>query len=710
MTITGSSLSFHINSKNKKDENKLRSRFHNIQSLFKKKLILYCVLMISGIISGQDTINNIQLEKKLQLVEGNSKKLQVLDKILKNNTVIKDSLSANLVAHYREIAIREQNWDSALLYTNKLADYFILTQLKSKKAFSVCKTFMPYISKCKSTKDIGEYYILYAQAATFLQEFDESLKIIDEGIAYLEKHNEMDSPVYARIHLIAGENSSKTNNLIKSVTYFEKASALFLQQQDTVSFLWSQNGLSRLLGNNGLYEEAEEARESIFLWQDKIETKDVVVMAHVTASIEGAMQGNRVKELYHAKQALLLKDEMSSNIKHVIEILTRACATYVFARYDYLEESDENLNHLKTLMQDLKGNAFLNTYYTLAVGQNAYAHGNYNTAKNILLKGLEAVKDSEEPENILDYERLLAQTYHKMGDAEQSLGHYINYSDLKDSIQRSTARKRFAYVQNQFEVEKKDLQISKQKNDIELLAAQNRVKKQGLIFGGIGLVSLFVLIYLYRSREFVRRKQKLQKVFSQKLLLKQENERTRLARELHDGVGQQLTLIKKKTQQNKQAQLTELTHQVLEEVRAISRGLYPPMLDKLGLTSAINQLIYDLDSDTNLFVTQEIANIDECLQREQNVNLYRFVQESLTNIIKHSEATSVFITVKLKESTIFIIIEDNGKGFNSADLKTSKSLGLKTLRERVKILRGNIQIESKENKGTLIKAIIPCAQ
>ncbi len=176
---------------------------------------------------------------------------------------------------------------------------------------------------------------------------------------------------------------------------------------------------------------------------------------------------------------------------------------------------------------------------------------------------------------------------------------------------------------------------------------------------------------------------------------------------MHDSVGQQLTLIKKKAQNYNQEELALLTNNALEEVRSISRGLYPAVLKQLGLTTSIEQLIYDIDEETTILFSSEIDDIDSLFSEKEIVNLYRFIQESLNNIIKHSQATSVEVKIKKKSKQITITISDNGTGFDLTNKKIQNSLGLKTLFERIRILDGTLHIDSKPLKGTKLIAIIP---
>ncbi|WP_298514049.1 histidine kinase [uncultured Kordia sp.] len=236
--------------------------------------------------------------------------------------------------------------------------------------------------------------------------------------------------------------------------------------------------------------------------------------------------------------------------------------------------------------------------------------------------------------------------------------------------------------------------------EIENLSIKNKVKNQWLLFGGLGLLTLFLIIYLVRSRKFAISKKKLQEQFSQDLINGQEEERSRLARELHDSVGQKLMLLSKTTKNLGNENAEQLASSTLEEVRTISRGLHPSNLERLGLTEAVNALVYDINANTDLFFTEEIDNIDNTLSKEAELHLYRIIQESLSNIVKHSEAKAVKMEIQKKENSINILVSDNGKGFDIESKYKNMSLGLKTLFERARIIGAYINLVSNHNQGT----------
>ncbi len=203
-----------------------------------------------------------------------------------------------------------------------------------------------------------------------------------------------------------------------------------------------------------------------------------------------------------------------------------------------------------------------------------------------------------------------------------------------------------------------------------------------------------------------KKAQKRREVFTQGLIKAQEEERTRVARELHDSVGQKLMLLTKKTKETGNVEMESLAGNTLEELRSISRGLHPSSVEKLGITTAIKNLVNEVDANTSIFFTHEIENIDGMISRDASLHLYRIIQEVLNNMVKHAEAKSAMVIIEKKKSLIEAKIEDNGRGFEYSE-SFSGGLGMNTLMERAKILNSKIDIKSQINKGTTIILSIP---
>jgi len=218
-----------------------------------------------------------------------------------------------------------------------------------------------------------------------------------------------------------------------------------------------------------------------------------------------------------------------------------------------------------------------------------------------------------------------------------------------------------------------------------------------------------------------KRTQALQQAFSRQLIASQENERKRIAAELHDSLGQHLVVIKNLAQIHLQAllkdgrdraHLEELSSEAslaLDEVREISYDLRPYQLDRLGLTKAIEAVINIAAAASETNFATEIENIDDSLPKELEINFYRIVQECLSNIVKHSQAAKAFVSIHRDGRWLRLVVEDDGIGFTTGPTQAKPKeggFGLLSLSERVQLLAGTSQIRSAPGKGTVLNVDI----
>jgi signal transduction histidine kinase len=199
-----------------------------------------------------------------------------------------------------------------------------------------------------------------------------------------------------------------------------------------------------------------------------------------------------------------------------------------------------------------------------------------------------------------------------------------------------------------------------------------------------------------------------------------ENERSRIARELHDSTGQTLTsllvglqnLKASRTEDgNFESQVEELRGVVgvaLDEVRAISWRLRPSALDDLGLVSALEHHFSDYHTRYGIPVDLVVRGLDQRLPPEMETAVYRMIQEGLTNIARYAKATSASVVIARRDDLLRIIVEDNGVGFDPAAIGAQrKSLGLQGIRERAGLFGGSLRIESQPGQGTSLFMEIP---
>ena len=207
--------------------------------------------------------------------------------------------------------------------------------------------------------------------------------------------------------------------------------------------------------------------------------------------------------------------------------------------------------------------------------------------------------------------------------------------------------------------------------------------------------------------------------YPMQLIASQEAERTRIARELHDGLGQNLLLIKNRVQieigrttlsedlRQELQDISNLASQAITEVRQISHGLHPHQLELLGLNRALQALIYNAGESSGIAISGKFDSVDDVFPHAAATNVYRIVQESLNNILKHSRATNARISLERDVHEVLLKIEDDGCGFQAGE--NAKGLGLKNITERVRMLGGKIKLDTQLEKGTQIEITIPIA-
>jgi signal transduction histidine kinase len=202
-----------------------------------------------------------------------------------------------------------------------------------------------------------------------------------------------------------------------------------------------------------------------------------------------------------------------------------------------------------------------------------------------------------------------------------------------------------------------------------------------------------------------------------RVIAAQEQERRRLARELHDETGQALTSIllglkgiraaaNDEDAERAEADLRELVVRALQDVRSLAVELRPAALDDFGLVPALERLSATFTERTGIRASVAATLGDTRLPPETETVVYRLVQEALTNVVKHAAATEVSIVLTRRDGGVSVVVEDDGKGFAESDVR-SDALGLLGMRERLALLGGTLAIESTPGEGTAVIAYLP---
>lgn len=316
----------------------------------------------------------------------------------------------------------------------------------------------------------------------------------------------------------------------------------------------------------------------------------------------------------------------------------------------------------------------------------------------------------------------LADNYEAAKDYEKASAIYKKINTLKDSMYADANPKALAEMRTRYETEKHERTIEQQKNKI---ARQNY-----LVIGIIITKILLILLGLSYYKRFKLKKEtqlKTEILHQQEMATKavieaEEQERQRIARDLHDSVGQMMSAAKMNLsafesettfengeQRNNFTKILKLVDDSCHEVRQVSHNMMPNVLLKNNLGAAINDFIDKLDKK-KLKVHVYTEGLEERLPSNIETVFYRVIQECVNNVIKHAGATTLDVSVIRDKDGLNATIEDNGKGFDSTGWEKFDGIGLKNILSRIEYLKGTIEFDSAPGKGTLVSLHVPASE
>ena len=666
-----------------------------------KQLLLFIFMLFCALVSAQEADKVIDnLKEKINTSE-KAEKLRWMDSlatyVFLETAENPDSIQTETIA----FALQLDSLNTAFYQLANKMDYLNNRQGDSEKAIQQYKKLQSKLKFFKNPTTLSLVYLNAGDSYYYLGEYKKALKYYDTTQLFAKKVGNKKYLGLAKMYKAGTQ--SQMGNFAESSQGLQDAIRIFNTLKDTFNIISAKNSLSILYGQNGFFEEAKVERdEAITLAKAKNSYGQLVSFYFNAATDDNKIndQKSRIHNLKLAKAA----SEKSLQREFLKPILLTSLIV-AYAEQDSIAKAKAYFEELKSIPNSTERN---NENYIEALKHLSFAEKKFTKALQYGKEHLAIKRKGSQYEDILNAEKFLANVYEKLDNNKQAYIHFKAYEAIKDSISNVQKVKALSYYQTLYETEKRDAKIEAQESDIALLDAENRIKNQWLLFGGIGMLGVFGSVLLVRSRSAARKRQKLQERFSQDLIKAQEDERTRVARELHDSVGQKLMLLTKKTKTSGDRDMESLAGNTLEELRSISRGLHPATLEKLGVTKAIEAMINEVDANTNIFFTNEIENIDNDLNQNQALHLYRIIQEVLNNMVKHAEAKAASVSISRKGKTIEALIKDNGNGFEySEKLNNIESLGMKTLLERAKIIQSKLIIESAHLKGTSILLQIP---
>ncbi len=335
------------------------------------------------------------------------------------------------------------------------------------------------------------------------------------------------------------------------------------------------------------------------------------------------------------------------------------------------------------------------------------------------LKGGISLADSIGYFNMLDEGyRYMSDVYAMTGRYKEAYEYYQKYKDVSDSVTNLDSKKYITDLEKKYETTKKDKQIAEQQVQLQKRKTLNYI----LIGSAVGLLLFSFLIYRNYNQKKKLQQQRISELETQQqltateaILKGEEQERTRLAKDLHDGLGGMLSGIKFSFQTMKgNLVMTPDNQQVFErsmdmidssikEMRRVAHNMMPEALVRFGLDTALKDFCNDINQSGMLQITYQSIGLENTeVDQTTAVNIFRIIQELINNSLKHANAKTAIVQIIRKDGSFSITVEDDGKGFDPETLKAAKGIGWTNIQSRVEYLKGSIDVQSGEGKGTSV--------
>ncbi len=371
-----------------------------------------------------------------------------------------------------------------------------------------------------------------------------------------------------------------------------------------------------------------------------------------------------------------------------------------FLKQKKIVEAQKLLQEIRPLF-DKSEETFLYSKYIEAASLHDKITGEKTISSTIFKQVITEYKTKKNLESLLICYDALKQDAVEKKNFKTALFYSDAYDEAYDSLTNRTLLMKTKELDKKYQTEKKDQQIDLQETEIS--------KKNNFIallfVSIIGLLSAVCIYYLWQKQKSLKQEKTNNMNFTKQLLESTEEERKRIASDLHDSISHELLNLKSIFKQD----LTSVNAKIdtiINDIRGISRNLHPVMFDKIGLVPNIEQLVERMQNQNDFLVSTEIDYKGTRTSADE-LQIYRIIQEALTNIIKYAKAHAAKISILEENDQIFIEIKDNGIGFNVKEtLNSGKAFGLHNIIERSRVIGGEAQILSSE-VGTVIKINIP---
>lgn len=549
------------------------------------------------------------------------------------------------------------------------------------------------------------------------KEFEQSKKILYEAAPYCKrkgKDRTLLTQYYnglAVVHSIQGSNDSAIHYYYLSLDEMNKKN---IQAPSLYLLLYANlGGVLALMGQPD--QALHYSRKAMPL---AVQLKDSAMLVQVYSNIGTAFQTVNVDSaLHYWKIALPMYDRQhrAANVQSTYYNIGRA---YLL----FKDSVKMAMRYFNKAVEADKENAESNSSLQQGIGGAYFKMQQYHKSIDHYRKALQICEQQGLRSDKLTIFYTLATIYDTLNNPQLAYRYQKSYSDLRDSLLNEDNIETINQLEVKYRTSEKDKEIAQKK--LQLSQQQGNLRKKNTLIAGISAGALLLGILMVVSYRANVNKQRLQTKHIQNLNQQQEimqlkaqrqgeeEERVRLARELHDGIVAQFSAVKMNLSVLPElhpslggatdfSRIIQHLDNATHALRKTAHNLMPDVLLENGLSEAIFYFCKDLQQSSGIYIDfQQYVDLPRFLP-EWELSLYRIVQELLHNVIKHAQATQVLVQLSYAEKVLNITVEDNGKGFDMATAK-SDGIGLKNIKARINALKGHIDIDSRPGNGTTI--------
>ncbi|MES2266698.1 MAG: sensor histidine kinase [Bacteroidota bacterium] len=521
--------------------------------------------------------------------------------------------------------------------------------------------------------------------------------------AYIQAHINI-----GRINADKGENVKALSNYQQALTKAEK-----INDKDLVAHIYKHIGALYISWKK--FDEALNYYEKAETLAREINNEELVADCQNNKGTVYEQQLKYDKAIVAYKNALEVYTRKNITAK-ISMALSNLAIVYKFQK-NYGSSLEYNLKALK--LSEKTGDKWMMAATYNNIGNLYGEMGEYKNALAYCNKSIAIAKNINAIEIVEAAYESMADAAAKASDYKNAFKYHKLYATTKDKFINIESTRQLSELNVKFETERKQKLIQQQQFEI------TRRNTTIAIIAALFAVAIIIGIQAYRSYKLKQAGVLQAAVLYQQdmatkgIIQAEEKERKRIAADLHDGVGQLFSAVRMNLSSlmdrvvlvdAHERALAEKTIAMVDEsckeVRTIAHQMMPNILLKTGLASAIKDFVNKIDSH-QLKVNLEAYGLEERLENNVEIVLYRVVQECVNNVIKHAKANRLDINLTREADNISVTIEDNGIGFNTHDKMKFEGIGLKNIITRVEYLKGTVDISSDQNKGTLIAIYIP---